>query len=409
MSMLDHFSVESATRHVAATLLPGMMEMGDGLWRRVAAARPALIPSGHTALKLANAACHATNNALLSALARSATVDDIGPMTEVILATRALVRNGSSEEEVKAGYRLGATYWCESWAAAVDEHCPDPTLSVRVASHGTTFSLGWLEMISRRVSEEYRDEAERLTREGSLARAAHVRRLLSGDDLDVRRASRDLGYDVGGRHVALVISRCEGTDDDPALGSIARILAADVTTLAPLIVHIDGDTIFCWIPVQTAEALPPLRARVRIGQGRPASGLEGFRRSHREAAEALRIACLTSARAGTVTHFDTVEIAALCSSDVGACRDFIAGTLGPLAATDDETCKLRATLGAYFAHNSNFRATAVHLGIHHNTVRYRLERVALLLGHRPEEKRLPIEIALHLASRLNSSAELDRS
>ncbi|HEX7821752.1 MAG TPA: helix-turn-helix domain-containing protein [Sphingobium sp.] len=404
MFTLDHFTIESATRHVAATLLPGMMEMGDGLWRKVAATRPSLVPSGHTALKLANAACHATNNMLLHALARSALVDEVGPMTEVILATRALVRNGSSEEEVMAGYRLGATYWCESWAAAVDEHCPDPTLSVRVASHGTSFALGWLEMISRRVSKEYRDEAERLAREGSLARATYIRRLLSDDDFDIRIASRDLGYDLAGRHVALVLSRYDA-HDEAALDPVARTLAADVTTLAPLIVRMDIDTTFCWIPVQRAEALPALRARVLIGQGRAASGLEGFRRSHREATEAVRIARLARASAGTVTHFDMVELAALCSNDVDACQAFIAKTLGPLAAEDGEMRKLRTTVEAYFSRNSNFRATAAHLGIHHNTVRYRLERVAILLRRPPEDHRLQLELALHLANRLGPPVE----
>jgi hypothetical protein len=403
--MVAQYSVESATRHVAAILIPGLAELSDSLWGRITAARPSLVPSAPTALKLAHAACHATNSSLIEMLARGGTVEEMVPMTEVILATRALVQSGLSEEDVMTGYRLGATFWCENWANAVDEHCPDASLSVRVASFGTTFALGWLEMISGQVSAEHRDEAERLVREGSLARAAYVRRALSDDNFDVKAGSRDLGYNIAGRHVALVVSRYEGSHTDAPLDSIARALASELTSLVPLIVRIDLDTTLCWIPIQGARVASAPKAPVLIGQGRPGSGLDGFRRSHREACEAVRVAQLARRPPGTVTHFNDIELAALCSNDADFCRTFVADTLGPLAADDPETGRLRATLEAFFALNSNFRATAARLGIHHNTVRYRLERASALLGRAPEGDRLQLELALHLANRIGVSAE----
>lgn len=405
MTKLDQHSVESATRHVAAILLARLAETSDSVWGRITAARPHLVPSSSAALKLASAAVQATNSAMLQALARSRSIGEMPPMTEVILATRALVQNGLSEQDVLTGYHLGTTYWCENWANAVDEHCPDPSLSVRVASYGTSFALGWLEMISGQVSVEYRDEAERLAREGSLARAAYVRRALMEDDFDVKAGSRDLGYDIAGRHVALVLSRYEDNHNDAPLDSIARALASELTALAPLIVRIDLDTTLCWIPIQDAREAPAPSAPVLIGQGRPASGLDGFRRSHREACEAVRVARLARRPAGTVTHFDEVELAALCSNDVTSCRAFIADTLGSLATDSRGTRQLRATLETFFAFNSNFRATAARLGVHHNTVRYRLERATALLGRAPEDDRLQLELALHLANRLGVSAE----
>ncbi len=321
-------------------------------------------------------------------------------MTEVILATRGLVQNGLSEEDVMTGYRVGTAFWCESWANAVDEHCPDPSLSVRVVSYGTSFALGWLEVISGQVSVEYRDEAERLAREGSLARAAYVRKALTEDDFDVRAGSRDLGYDIAGRHVALVLSRYEDSHNDAPLDSIARALASEVTSLMPLIVRMDLDTTLCWIPIHEALVMTAPKAAVIVGQGRPAFGLEGFRRSHREACEAVRVAALAGGPAGTLTRFDDIELAALCSKDAASCHAFVAEKLGQMAADNSEARRLRETLGAFFALNSNYRATAVRLGVHHNTVRYRLERASVLLGHAPEDDRLSLELALHLADRL---------
>ena len=139
------------------------------------------------------------------------------------------------------------------------------------------------------------------------------------------------------------------------------------------------------------------RAPVLIGQGRPARGLDGFRRSHREASEAARVARLARRPAGTVTRFDDVEIVALCSTDAASCDAFVHDKLGPLAGDTDGAHTLRTTLETYFASNCNFRATAVRLGIHHNTVRYRIERIGALLGRPPEQNRLQFELALHLA------------
>ena len=85
------------------------------------------------------------------------------------------------------GYQLGTTYWGERWAQALQHHCTDPSLAVGVVSDGTTFLLGWLERVIDRLAAEYRDEAERLTREGSFARAADSRR--------VRRGRRHCRYD----------------------------------------------------------------------------------------------------------------------------------------------------------------------------------------------------------------------
>jgi DNA-binding PucR family transcriptional regulator len=134
--------------------------------------------------------------------------------------------------------------------------------------------------------------------------------------------------------------------------------------------------------------------------GRARRGLAGFRESHREALAGLRVAELAQRGPGTLTRYDQVAVAAVCSADPDSCRAFVRTELGPLAAGDDAARLARATLEAFFAANSNFRATAAKLGVHHNTVRYRLERAEQMLGRPPSERRLALELALHLASRL---------
>ncbi|WP_079079457.1 PucR family transcriptional regulator [Streptomyces sp. DSM 15324] len=399
MTLVSH-SIESAARDVAEALVPHRTDIGERVWNHIVATSPTLMSRAHTPLRLANAACHASSAALLQALANSASLEDIMPTTEVILATRALVQNGFSEDEVMSGYRVGTAYWCENWANAVEKYCPDPQLSVRVASYGTSFALGWLEMVIGQVVADYREEAKRMSREGSVARAAYVRKILTDGDLDIATASRDLRYDLTGRHVAFVLSRHHDSRDAAPLDPIARTLATGLTASAPLIVRVDVDTTLCWVPADEIRAVHVPHAPALIGQGRPARGLDGFRRSHREASEAARVAHLARRPAGTVTRFDDAELVALCSKDGAFCDAFVRDKLGPLAEDTDEAHGLRTTLETYFASNCNFRATAVRLGVHHNTVRYRLERIGALLGRPPEQNRLHLELALHLAGGL---------
>jgi len=399
-------SILTTVRHVAMALQPQLHSIGEGTASHIAALMSELSQPG--AFELVRTACHANSKLLLDALSRGLPPENLAPSTEVMLATRAMVQYGINHDNVMRGYRLGTTYWCRRWGDAVDQHCTDASLAVHVTSYGATFLLDWLDVASTRLGAEFRDEMERQAREGSLAWAAFVRSALADEDLNAPEASLRLGYDLGGHHVALVLSHYQ-SGDHTSLDSAAFDLARAVSRLKPLVVRVDIDTTWCWIPVQGAINVPALRAAVLVGQGRPGSGLSGFRRSHREAQNALRVARLARVPAGSVTRFDQVELAALCSNDPAYCRAFIADRLGRLAAQTEEFQKLRATLEAYFKANCNYRGAAAQMGLHHNTVRYRLDRAADLLGRSPDEDRLQLELALHLASRLGLGNDGERS
>jgi hypothetical protein len=65
-----------------------------------------------------------------------------------------------------------------------------------------------------------------------------------------------------------------------------------------------------------------------------------------------------------------------------------------LAEADDATARLRQTAAACLTKNSNARAAGELLGVHFNTVRYRIRQVEKLLGRPIEERRTHIEMAL---------------
>ncbi|MGO4614381.1 helix-turn-helix domain-containing protein [Nocardia sp. 2YAB30] len=68
--------------------------------------------------------------------------------------------------------------------------------------------------------------------------------------------------------------------------------------------------------------------------------------------------------------------------------------LGALAGRDPITARLRETLHAYLRSHRSPEATAKLLGVHKNTVRYRVQRIEEVLGYPIEERSLPLAVAL---------------
>ena len=92
-------------------------------------------------------------------------------------------------------------------------------------------------------------------------------------------------------------------------------------------------------------------------------------------------------------------------------RNYCMDMLGPLLEHDrNSTAPLLDTLRVFLERNQNHAEAARVLGIHYNSLRYRLKRIRQLVGDIFEEpqRRLAIEVALHLYPLLEgapSSAE----
>jgi hypothetical protein len=399
-------AVRAGVRAVARALLPELPAIGAGVAEHIIAGEPGYTRGG--AEDLVRSGCQANSATMLDGLLREVPLDVIGPSAEVMWNTREFVHYGVSVASVERGYRLGVAWWCARWAAAVQEHCPDPAIAVPVTSAGTTYLFGWLDRVLERLGAEARAESDRLAREGALAQVEQVRRVLDADARDdLAAASTRLGYDLSGRHLALVLRQAGPTGDNPSLEAAAREVAASLSAGRPLVVRVDVATAWCWVPLRgrPVTAVPsvpavPATGAVIGGHGRAASGIDGFRSSHLEAQEALRVALLGGRGPGTMTGYESVAVASLCSVDPDWARVFVAARLGPLAVDDDAAGRLRETLEALFAADSNYRATAKVLGLHHNTVRYRVVQAEKLLGREIGADRLALEVALHLAARL---------
>jgi DNA-binding PucR family transcriptional regulator len=135
---------------------------------------------------------------------------------------------------------------------------------------------------------------------------------------------------------------------------------------------------------------------IRVAIGEPAHGIAGFRSTHFQALNARRVARLSRRAPGSVTRYGVVSLQALASVDIDQACEFVRHELGTLAADDDTSRRLAATLRAYLDEHGSRGRAAKRLGIHENTISYRIRQAEEILGHSVEDHTLNLHVALAL-------------
>ena len=267
--------------------------------------------------------------------------------------------------------------------------------------------FAWIETIERQLTDSYMAEREQWVRGAAAMRAAEVRAILAGAPVDVAAAGRRLGYDLDRFHVGYVVWN-ESAVDSPGEGQalfgemeqVAAAVAESLGARAPLTVA-QGRHLACWAGRREPQHLGDLRVPrgagrgLSVAAGTPAAGVEGFVLSHHEALLARRVAQLRGDHPARVA-FPDLALEALMVDDIEAARRFAARELGPLAARDDSSLRLAATLAVFLDEGASFVRAARRLGVHTNTVTYRVRRAEELLGHPVSERQLELRVALRL-------------
>ena len=86
----------------------------------------------------------------------------------------------------------------------------------------------------------------------------------------------------------------------------------------------------------------------------------------------------------------------LCTADGNHAAAFVTGVLGALAADDWVTSRLAITLAIYLRENRSRTKAAARLGVHPNTVSYRVRQAEELLGRDLSGDFLDLQVALEL-------------
>jgi len=337
------------------------------------------------------------------------------PPPEALAYAKEYVRRALPFELLGRAYRIGQATLSRYWLERLHARAADQDDLVDTFGFLSDWLFAWVETLEHHLTEFYMREREQWVRGAAAVRAAEVRALLEGARVDVPETSRRLAYDLDRHHVAFVVWSDEADRDarDAAglFGEMEHLAARVAETLgahAPLTVP-QGHHLACWAGFHAAPALDGLRSLgdeggLRVALGTPGPGLDGFSRSHHEALQARRVAKLAGDGAAPCTAFADVAVDVLTTQDVGEAQRFVARELGALAASDEPARRLTATLRVFLDEGSSFVRAGRRLGVHENTVAYRVRRAEELLGHRVGERQLELRVALRLAEVLGPPA-----
>ena len=394
----------SVCQELAAELLPSTPELAREMAGHLFAAVPELaaVDDEEIMAELA-ASAEANIRQVLWLLKRGAGIDDVMLPAEAASFMRGNVRRGIPLPAELRGYRLGHAWLWGRWMRALQERIHDPEELIAAQDVSSALIFAYVDRVSDVLVEEYGSERERMMRGASHLRAETVRAILAGEPVDEETLHGRLGYDTRRRPVAIRVA--SGTSEVRGLERAVREAAAAVAPGEPLIVPSGAASFDVWSG--SYEAVDTTRLEryeppdgIRVAFGRPARGLEGFRRSHREAIQAARVASLARDFGRQVVGYAQVELVSLLASDLPRAREFVATQLGPLAAAGEASQRLRETLRAFLAAGGRSMRAAKELYVHQNTVTYRVKRAEELLDRRVTEDPIELMCALMLADTL---------
>jgi len=354
----------------------------------------------------------ASTHALLDSFFRTIAEDPMAsidiPPAVLGLARTMAIRNHDVGPLLRA-YRVGQRLAWRELLVIVSDQIEDADLRLETMTFLFDRMSNELERIVDESVAVFTEERDRwLT--GAMARKADtVQALLRGDVVDRDEATRVLGHRLSRHQLGLLLWLDESVPDaEPMrrLETAAQLAAEALGCPPPLTLPEGSDSLSAWLNVPH-DADPgrldqATGTGLRIAAGVAAYGVEGFRISHQQALLARRVAQASDTPA-PVTRYADVEVVSAFLADPASMRELVARELGGLAVPDDTTRKLRETALALFRAGGSARDAARSLGVHKNTVLYRLRSIEEVLGGPLGSRRLPLEVALQIVDQLGES------
>ncbi|KJL37217.1 hypothetical protein RR49_01105 [Microbacterium ginsengisoli] len=337
-------------------------------------------------------------------LANDIALSNLQPTTAAVEYAQRLAQRDVPISALTRAYYLGQSMFLRLGIDAVESMAVREEERIELVRAVADVVHRYIDWILQYVSDVHEAERRRWNGGRGAVFASTVHRLLRGESNDAARFERETGFSVTSPFVALIL----WSDEDASfLAPIVRSLTQRLATRwrtgrAPLIVTEDPTTTWAWIPVAPSIAVSSEEIRnelgseqlLRVAVADLATGVDGFRTSHRQALDA-RMVALTSQphHAEAVVRYadPAVSLLAMFTRDLRTTRRWVQTVLGTLARTDENARILRDTYRAYYAAGANVTQTALELGIHRNTVRRRIASTPAAL-----QQRDPLEISMAL-------------
>jgi hypothetical protein len=333
---------------------------------------------------------------------------------EALTGVVEFVQRGIRLELVLRGIRLGHAQMAKALLSA----CSDvlgPTTRTDHMQHISDELFDYFDELCDAVASAYTAERDRWMSSAAASRGEAVRQILRDEPVDRALIQKVLDYEFERHHVASILwyEPSSQRADTSELESAALDVLEQLGAIHKLIVPTGAGRILAWgnrRQFSDDSELNRERPDIHVAVGTPCAGLAGFRRSHREALAAERVARMSplTARTWTTTYHDTAVVAML-TADFDTARHFVRRELGPLAAGTLTAADLRATLLSYLEEESSPFAAARHLHVSRNTVGYRVKRASELLGYDIATRRYPLHTALLLVDHFGQAVLADDS
>ncbi len=261
--------------------------------------------------------------------------------------------------------------------------------------HLAILTLAYAERVTHAVANAYLEERERLARSHQEANRLFFTRLFSGDfddeDAAVREA-RSLGYDLTLTHVVLLISPALPTgqanaQSDLEMAQVQNLLERTFPACPVVLMRVG---ILCAVPGDSDNhilaaldaALRPAShqaTRLVVGLGTPRAGVHGLLAGYAEAQHAQALGQILDP-SRQIYRYNELRLFDLFKTGE-AVDAFIGEVLGRLVTYEHRRkAHLVETLDALFAVTLNRKAAARRLGVHPNTLSYRITRIEDLIG-----------------------------
>jgi sugar diacid utilization regulator len=348
-----------------------------------------------------------------------AMLDDWSPTEEEVAANRAFARCCVERQitlrSYLAAYREGM--WI-LWGHLVNEVAGGRPALRRELLLRTVWVLRNFEMIAGTLSQAYYAELEGQARHRDAALRELFDEIIDGspapsDELQTRASALSVDLDASYHTVVMQARLGKG---HPMVAALTGMVARSAGLAAGDIVFVDRgrETVF-FSPIRAAGATEDafrsslaaaLSARssdwpkLRAGVSGAVQGADGIRRGYREARRSLEIGA-TYEPDTMVWFYPELALEDLFQSNRIASARLVHESLARLLADGAARERHIETLAAYFREGLCLKQAAASLGIHPNSLLYRMRRIRQIAGIDPTaaDHRLGVEIALRLLAR----------
>lgn len=300
------------------------------------------------------------------------------PIPEALLrnlleGVRRRVVQGIELPSVLRAFRLGIrVMWSEITGSPVWRNEPLQGLLAHIA----TWALDFADQISTSVAAAYFEESQRIDRERAHRRSALFDVILSGSKAESLESPLSLDL----RH-CVVVAKVTPNLTLLELERAGELLEQKAGALLWTVRHRSIVAVIAWPgDVSRSQLFSRLEKLVHdehieeIGIGGLAEGAPETRQSYTEAVAALRVGPLVVLNPRSVFDFqDFASVIAILEQPDRA-RRFVAGVLDPLGDLANKHWFL-PTLEAFLSSQGGIKEVATIIGVHPNTVKYRLKEL----------------------------------